>query len=51
MLEATHRHQLTRQTIMKHVKILALQAVYVRTGRRKGLRIELPKLPDALFET
>ena len=50
MLEATHRHQLTRQTIMNHIKTGALQAVYVRTGRRKGLRIEPPKLPDALFE-
>jgi len=38
MLEATHAHQLTRATVMKNIKTGALQALYVRTGRRKGLR-------------
>jgi len=50
MLEATHAHQQTRATIMKNIKTGALQAVYVRTGRRKGLRIEPPKPPHTLFE-
>lgn len=50
MLEATHAHQLTRATIMKNIKTGALQALYVRTGRREGLRIEPPKPPQALFE-
>jgi len=50
MLEATLAHQLTRKTIMKSIKAGDLQAVYVRSGRRKGLRIEPPKPPQALFE-
>jgi len=50
MLEATLAHQLTRKTIMKEIQAGDLQAVYVRTGRRKGLRIEPPKPPQTLFE-
>jgi hypothetical protein len=50
MLEATLAHQLTRKAIMGNIKTGVLQAVYVRTGRRKGLRIEPPKPQEALFE-
>ena len=50
MLEATLAHGLSRQTIMKNIKTGDLQAVYVRTGRRKGLRIKHPAPEQALFQ-
>ena len=50
MLEATLAHGLSRKTIMKHIKTGDLQAVYVRTGRRKGLRIEPPTPEQTLFQ-
>ena len=50
MLEATLAHGLSRKTIMKNIKTGDLQAVYVRTGRRKGLRIEPPAPEQALFQ-
>jgi hypothetical protein len=50
MLEATHAHGLPRKTIMKSIKTGDLQAVYIRTGRRKGLRIEPPTPEQALFQ-
>ena len=49
MLEATLTYGLSRQTIMQRVKDGRLRAVHVRTGRRKGLRIEPPKPQDGLF--
>jgi DNA invertase Pin-like site-specific DNA recombinase len=49
MLEATLAYGLSRQTIMQRVKDGRLRAVHVRTGRRKGLRIEPPKPRDRLF--
>ena len=42
MLEATLAYGVSRQTIMQRVKRGELQAVHVRTGRRKGLRIQPP---------
>ena len=42
MLEATLAYGVSRQTIMQRVKDGRLRAVHVRTGRRKGLRIEPP---------
>jgi len=50
MLEATLAHGRSRKTIMKNIKTGDLQAVYVRTGRRKGLRIEPPAPEQALFQ-
>jgi hypothetical protein len=50
MLEATHAHGLPRKTIMKNIKTGDLQAVYIRTGRRKGLRIQPPAPEQALFQ-
>ncbi|MGE5137759.1 MAG: recombinase family protein [Gemmatimonadota bacterium] len=49
MLEATLAYGVSRQTIMQRVKDGRLRAVHVRTGRRKGLRIEPPTLQDGLF--
>jgi predicted site-specific integrase-resolvase len=39
----------SRQTVLQRVKRGELRAVHVRTGRRKGLRIEVPRPPDGLF--
>jgi DNA invertase Pin-like site-specific DNA recombinase len=41
----------SRQTILQKVKRGELQAILTRTGRRKGLRIQVPTPQDALFET
>ena len=49
MLEATLAHGVSRQTIMQRVKRGELRAVHVRSGRRKGLRIEPPKAQVGLF--
>jgi DNA invertase Pin-like site-specific DNA recombinase len=49
MLEATLAYGVSRQTIMQRVKQGRLRAVHVRTGRRKGLRIEPPAARDGLF--
>jgi DNA invertase Pin-like site-specific DNA recombinase len=49
MLEATLTYGVSRQTIMQRVKDGRLRAVHVRTGRRKGLRIEPPAPQDGLF--
>ena len=50
MLEATLAYGVSRKSIMNSIKTGALQAVYVRTGRRKGLRIELPTPEQTLFQ-
>jgi hypothetical protein len=39
----------SRQTVLQRVKRGELRAVLTRTGRRKGLRIQLPALQDGLF--
>ena len=49
MLEATMAHGVSRQTLLQRVKRGELRAVHVRTGRRKGLRIEPPLAPEGLF--
>jgi DNA invertase Pin-like site-specific DNA recombinase len=49
MLEATHALGVSRQTIMQRVKRGDLEAVHVRTGRRKGLRINVSQAQDGLF--
>ena len=49
MLEATLAYGVSRQTILQRVKRGELRAVHVRTGRRKGLRIEPPAPQDGLF--
>lgn len=49
MLEATLAYGVSRQTLLQRVKRGELQAVHVRTGRRKGLRIEPPTPQHSLF--
>ena len=49
MLEATLAHGVSRQTLLQRVKRGELKAVHVRTGRRKGLRIEPPTPQNGLF--
>jgi DNA invertase Pin-like site-specific DNA recombinase/transposase-like protein len=46
---ATQALGVSRQTVLQKVKRGELRAVLTRTGRRKGLRIELPASQDGLF--
>jgi excisionase family DNA binding protein len=49
MLEATHLLGVSRQTVLQRVKRGELDAVHVRAGRRKGLRIRVPAPANRLF--
>ena len=49
MLEATLAYGVSRQTLLQRVKRGELHAVHVRTGRRKGLRIQPPAPAEGLF--
>jgi hypothetical protein len=46
---ATQALGISRQTVLQKVKRGELRAVLTRTGRRKGLRIEVPAPQDGLF--
>jgi DNA invertase Pin-like site-specific DNA recombinase len=46
---ATRALGVSRQTVLQRVKRGDLQAVLTRTGRRKGLRIQLPAPTETLF--
>ena len=46
---ATQALGVSRQTVLQKVKRGELRAVLTRTGRRKGLRIEIPAPQDGLF--
>jgi DNA invertase Pin-like site-specific DNA recombinase/transposase len=50
MLEATKRLGVSRQTVLQRVKRGELEAVHVRRGRRKGLRIKVIDTQPSLFE-
>jgi excisionase family DNA binding protein len=50
MLEATMALGVSRQTVLQRVKRGKLRAVHVRTGRRKGLRIEVAKADGGLLD-
>ena len=50
MLEATMALGVSRQTVLHRVKRGELEAVHVRLGRRKGLRIKVPETDGGLFE-
>jgi predicted DNA-binding transcriptional regulator AlpA len=50
MLETTLKLGVSRQTVLQRVKRGELQAVLVRQGRRKGLRIKVVDHQPALFE-
>jgi DNA invertase Pin-like site-specific DNA recombinase len=49
MQDATKLLGVSRQTVLQRVKRGELQAVHVRTGRRKGLRINVPNPTNTLF--
>jgi hypothetical protein len=49
-LEATLALGVSRQTVLQRVKRGDLQAVIVRSGRRKGLRIKVPDPNPSLFD-
>jgi Cu/Ag efflux protein CusF len=49
MLEATMKLGVSRQTVLQRVKRGELQAVLVRQGRRKGLRIKVVDQQPELF--
>jgi hypothetical protein len=51
MLEATRRLGVSRQTILQRVKRGELEAVHVRCGRRKGLRIRVLDTHPSLFDS
>jgi len=51
MLEATMRLGVSRQTILQRVKRGELEAVHVRRGRRKGLRIKVIDTHPSLFHS
>ena len=49
-LEATLAYGVSRQTLLQRVKRGELQAVHVRSGRGKGLRIQPSNPQDACFD-
>ncbi|MGH2722131.1 MAG: recombinase family protein [Actinomycetota bacterium] len=50
MLDATIALGVSRQTVLQRVKRGELQAVHVRHGRRKGLRIQVIRQDGGLFD-
>ena len=50
MLETTLKLGVSRQTVLQRVKRGELEAVLVRQGRRKGLRIKVVDQQPELFE-
>lgn len=50
MLEATLALGVSRQTVVQRVKRGELEAIHVRSGRRKGLRIKVNRADPSLFE-
>jgi len=51
IVDAMRTLGVSRQTVLQRVKRGELQALHVRNGRRKGLRIRVPDPENALFET
>jgi DNA invertase Pin-like site-specific DNA recombinase len=51
IVDAMRTLGVSRQTVLQRVKRGELQALHVRTGRRKGLRILVPQAESALFDT
>jgi DNA invertase Pin-like site-specific DNA recombinase len=51
MLDAMKILGVSRQTVLQRVKRGELDAVHVRSGRRKGLRIRVPEAHPSLFDT
>jgi DNA invertase Pin-like site-specific DNA recombinase len=50
MIEARRKLGLSRQTVLQRVKRGQLQAIYLRSGRRKGLRIKVVEAHPDLFQ-
>jgi hypothetical protein len=50
MSEATRILAVSRQTVLQRVKRGELKAVHVRSGRRQGLRIQVPDPQPSLFD-
>jgi len=50
MIEATKLLGVTRQTVLQRVKRGELQAIHLRRGKRKGLRIKVIDSQPALFD-
>ncbi len=51
ILDAMRTLGVSRQTVLQRVKRGELQALHVRNGRRKGLRILAPQAESTLFDT
>jgi DNA invertase Pin-like site-specific DNA recombinase len=51
IVDAMRALGVSRQTVLQRVKRGELQALHVRTGRRKGLRILIPHAETSLFDT
>ncbi len=51
IVDAMRTLGVSRQTVLQRVKRGELQALHVRNGRRKGLRILAPQAETALFDT
>jgi len=51
IVDAMRTLGVSRQTVLQRVKRGDLQALHVRNGRRKGLRILAPQAENALFDT
>jgi DNA invertase Pin-like site-specific DNA recombinase/uncharacterized protein YndB with AHSA1/START domain len=51
ILDAMRALGVSRQTVLQRVKRGELEAIHVRNGRRKGLRILVPQAEHALFDT
>lgn len=51
IVDAMRALRVSRQTVLQRVKRGELQALHVRNGRRKGLRILAPQAESTLFDT
>ena len=49
IIEVTRKLGVSRQTVLQRVKRGELQAIYLRSGRRKGLRIKVVEVQSNLF--
>ena len=50
MFEAMRRLGVTRQTVLQRVKRGELDAIHIRAGRKKALRIKVVEDQPSLFE-
>ncbi|MGP0052159.1 MAG: hypothetical protein ACLPZR_25435, partial [Solirubrobacteraceae bacterium] len=51
IVDAMRALGVSRQTVLQRVKRGELEAIHVRAGRRKGLRILVPHAETSLFDT